>query len=1380
MISATRIARQAERGGDQFSEKHCRSFSTRYELLEALEEFDMRQLAAIIKGHESDTGRDIAFWCEAFEEIIKPASESGLADLRCSVIDLFTDIYISQQAGDNNLAPSELDGAFKINWSGFTDYMLERVKESDRANEGRENLRVRGVSIPRCSAAAQPRTIDECRHFGRIVGFCALPLRSNKFKIFTNMNLLISAEEHSSSVRIWASHKKTCAIDWVGEFLLPREDLRATHIATDGAEEGRSATYVAARLTDGGVALWDLSALNKNLSSDEPLRPGMWRFPCREVINMRRLDGEESSSCEGIWFSNQLDSFIAADGQSHFLRAFKVSSARKSPNQAHEEIDLSIPVKNVDHSSVIITLGVCMLGCHDGRVTDVTDLGRVSTSLEQTDTRMMASVADDATVGVWNVKTGYQVHRFTIPSFEGLRPCLRSVAYVSGVDRLVIIGSSCIVYVAQPAPPPGSGSLAHSSVQRLRGHRAPLTAVGVLAGNTFFVVTCDTWGEMRVWDLKKSECVQVIKNSHTGLERAGGAGKMTLTNIHNEGIARLLFCSTHFGHIDLSYRAAERSMSRNGLPVAAAVSLTRSILIIAEPKKLRMHSLSRAELLNEIQIDELGFPRDVDREICAMALSQDHSRILVGFTDGFLAVHLASAGPKPPQPIEAHLEAVISIGHLAIDGLVISLSEDGVCLVHSDEQMEGQFLPLLYRVEPPGELPPESRRTLHAAASLAGEPLVGCTESAQNDRVQVWSRSSSGVVTVNGRLASSSRRLAVEAMSFLPGLRALIVLTREVVEIPDPTYIDDDIYTDAAEKACVMMMPAARFRLKVYIQSTDSSSWIAVVDDRSDKNTEHCCDIPLRDLEPPLHNCKASSSLKLLVSSRHETPAAHSESAFEKILSRCDESTKELMGTISEAGYGESLKTICRANMAILRDTVRSENGTRKKTPTCNNRAKARCFSGATEGPANGRLRIEGLVVAEISGRKVVVFDFSLIGDSSLLEGAPTEDSLSPSNKLLRRRTSFTSIARSVTSSATVVSEFSLPTANMEDAFYTTTVLPSIDPELAMLVVVTHHGFDLVRLSDGAVIRRHIEPYDDLPASHASWPSAPFPFDLPAGVRLAFSILFKVDPVYLERSYYESRLALKSAHDHGPLGKMAKMEPQDLLAGRFTSKPLARANDRIGTTPVRTSDLEKLTPRTLQDGTLLDYFTWAPSLPSTSADSAVKSGKDVSHLDRIAGTIDATMEEFRMKRQKPDMSQSRAKVVRRRRAFSETNIMERPDVLARSSNLSSYEKYRCMTATEMATACSRGCLFSASGRRPDRATRAGARRLRSILNPKLASLTVSRVLAVTATDMTKDGTNVATEEDFDALYRVCLHRQSRSSSSSSRRNIPKFLPPLSK
>ncbi|KAF4697930.1 hypothetical protein FOZ63_033918, partial [Perkinsus olseni] len=468
------------------TQNNRRRIVTRYDLIDVLEEFDMHRLEAILKTRNS--GRDLSFWCKAFEEILEPPTAQEQAQLKLAVADLLAGVFLSEKESNkiefNHERTEDGGEGFELDWKTFTEYLLGRAKESDRAREGRENLRMRGLSIPRCPATAVPISIDHCRHYGRILSFHFLPLRPAKSGPYANVDFIVSAEEDATSLRVWISRRQDTAIQWVADLLLPRSGLRATHTASDGMEGRQSATFVTALLTDGNIGIWDLEGLYKNLSSDQQLRSRMWRFPCREVISMSRLEGDVASSCEGLWYSQLLESFVVAHAQTHSLRAFKLTPSRKSGSRAPLSEDFTRPVADPASSTVHITQGICMLGCHDARVTAITDISHPtsSSSLDLSDSRLMASVAADATVGVWDLRTGYQVHRFTIPNYGGPRPQLRSIAYGAAVDRLIIAGSSCLVYVVQPVPPPGSASLGQSVIRRLVGHKTPLTSVATPPG----------------------------------------------------------------------------------------------------------------------------------------------------------------------------------------------------------------------------------------------------------------------------------------------------------------------------------------------------------------------------------------------------------------------------------------------------------------------------------------------------------------------------------------------------------------------------------------------------------------------------------------------------------------------------------------------------------------------------------------------------------------------------------------------------------------------------------------------------------------------------------------------------------------------------------
>ncbi|KAF4753084.1 hypothetical protein FOZ62_015014, partial [Perkinsus olseni] len=115
-------------------------------------EFDMHRLEAILKTRNS--GRDLTFWCKAFEEILEPPTAQEQAQLKLAVADLLADIFLSEKESNkiefNHERTEDGGEGFELDWKTFTEYLLGRAKESDRAREGRENLRMRGLSIPRC------------------------------------------------------------------------------------------------------------------------------------------------------------------------------------------------------------------------------------------------------------------------------------------------------------------------------------------------------------------------------------------------------------------------------------------------------------------------------------------------------------------------------------------------------------------------------------------------------------------------------------------------------------------------------------------------------------------------------------------------------------------------------------------------------------------------------------------------------------------------------------------------------------------------------------------------------------------------------------------------------------------------------------------------------------------------------------------------------------------------------------------------------------------------------------------------------------------------------------------------------------------------------
>ncbi|EER08653.1 conserved hypothetical protein [Perkinsus marinus ATCC 50983] len=275
--------------------------------------------------------------------------------------------------------------------------------------------------------------------------------------------------------------------------------------------------------------------------------------------------------------------------------------------------------------------------------------------------------------------------------------------------------------------------------------------------------------------------------------------------------------------------------------------------------------------------------------------------------------------------------------------------------------------------------------------------------------------------------------------------------------------------------------------------------------------------------------------------------------------------------------------------------------------------------------------------------------------------------------------------------SSSMVSEFSVPAVKAGDAAYTSTLLlPSTDPKLALLLIATRHGFDLLRLWDGAVIRRHIEPF--------------------GAARMIFSTTFGGSS---GGEIFEEEACMRRILDCAPVRVESGSPPRNTVDN---SAEIAR---KINVVHSDSGRMGKLTPRGLQLSTWVEYFTWSPAMPSSgysgallsvvcvqsvSAGGKVQRKKESTHLDRIGMAIDKTIDDFAWNRRK---GESMKKI---RRAFSERTSLERPSVLTR-----------------------------ARGSKPSREQRLGARRLRTLLTPKMAALTTCRALAVVATQISEEG-----------------------------------------
>lgn len=396
----------------------------------------------------------------------------------------------------------------------------------------------------------------------------------------------------------------------------------------------------------------------------------------------------------------------------------------------------------------------------------------------------------------------------------------------------------------------------------MRAHRAPLISVAVARGTAPCAVSCDERGEIRIWDLIKLECVQVIKGSTSGLKSCG-AQQILVQSPSAEGVVRLLFSSTKFGRVDLHPTRSLVGASR--VPVGVAVNLLRSTIIIAEPLKLRVHSLANAELITEIKTSEIACQRDAsdDRTISVISLSEDHARLLVGFTDGSLAVHLMATDGRPPQPVERHYNhPVTHIKHSAARGVIISITaQDGLCLIHADRpQPRGTNLPLRQRVETT-----DRPSQLGGYAVNALRSLLANVESAGEGRVKLWALEKSRETTVMisaQEMLNDSRKIVVEAVAFLEPLLGLVILTREDVEVSLGSDNTKNLIARFMLKVGSAHFSSLIGPYQVYVGCNKGAQWTPLRD-RSDATKNHV-DVPLSEIEPYVSG--SSSSMEVLVS----------------------------------------------------------------------------------------------------------------------------------------------------------------------------------------------------------------------------------------------------------------------------------------------------------------------------------------------------------------------------------------------------------------------------------------------------------------------------------------------------------------------------------
>ncbi|KAF4755269.1 hypothetical protein FOZ63_004926 [Perkinsus olseni] len=218
----------------------------------------------------------------------------------------------------------------------------------------------------------------------------------------------------------------------------------------------------------------------------------------------------------------------------------------------------------------------------------------------------------------------------------------------------------------------------------------------------------------------------------------------------------------------------------------------------------------------------------------------------------------------------------------------------------------------------------------------------------------------------------------VEAVAFLEPFLVLVVLTREHLEVPDPTADDNTVIHDA--QAGKVTMTIARFKVKVYVGSNVTPHWTPTID-RADKKAENHFDIPLTEIDPPIRG--SSSTVKLLMRMNDMEGCLHENTVCSDLLFKCGYATRKLIETIFEARGREPLRAMCEVATKLICGASNKEGG-----PVQRDARKATPASYGNQTTAvTDRVDVSGLVVAEIAGRKVMTFELHLEGDRSVLDG---------------------------------------------------------------------------------------------------------------------------------------------------------------------------------------------------------------------------------------------------------------------------------------------------------------------------------------------------------------------------------------------------------
>lgn len=287
----------------------------------------------------------------------------------------------------------------------------------------------------------------------------------------------------------------------------------------------------------------------------------------------------------------------------------------------------------------------------------------------------IASASLDKTLGIWDSHTSEQILKLT-----GHRKGVFDVAYNSTYRLIFSCGFEHDACVWSP--------FVNSMVYRLKGHHASLVGVQTVE-NSPEVITADTSGVFKLWDVRNFQCVQTFSANLTGQQDSKDSSKLTCffhtklpsTNaLQKEDDSRLYAASKMLFSFDQARVVHEATTDYTNVSWVAFNSGNSVIITASDYNVIVWDALIGSKTFTHTNI--------CGEEISACCLDDRQRKILIGDVTGKIGVYNYSSGALMKTVHQSNPSVVISLQYFNEMKRFIAGYANGVMCIYDENVLE--------------------------------------------------------------------------------------------------------------------------------------------------------------------------------------------------------------------------------------------------------------------------------------------------------------------------------------------------------------------------------------------------------------------------------------------------------------------------------------------------------------------------------------------------------------------------------------------------------------------------------------------------------------------------------------------------------------------